>query len=134
MFLLPFILLYSFQSAKVQKNPLHTFVAIDFGSAKTHSLFPFAKRHVYRVAKTLAYLFADVFPYSDDMAGCPHFHNLAVVWHAVECGVDGQTAFAEHRLDVERHLHVGGIHVFVLQDDGVKFQKFRHGSRKFVFD
>lgn len=87
-------------------------------------LISFAKSHMHPIAKTLADLLADILPNPDDMARCPHVHNLTVVWHTVEGGMDGQTAFAEHRLDVERYLHVGGIHVFVLQDDSVKFQEF----------
>lgn len=79
---------------------------------------------MHRVAETLADLYADVFSNTDDMAWCPHFHNLAIVRYTVEGGMDRQTAFTEHRLDVERYLHVGGVHVFVLQDDCVKFQKF----------
>lgn len=69
---------------------------------------------MYCVAEALANLFADVLPYSDDVARRSHFHDLAIVWHAVESGVHQQPAFAEHCFNVERHLHVGGIHVLVL--------------------
>jgi len=79
---------------------------------------------MHPVAETLANLFADVFSYPDDMARCPHLNDLPIVGHPVECSVDGQTAFTEHCLNIVRHLHVGGIHIFVLQDDCVKFQEF----------
>ena len=78
---------------------------------------------MHRVAKTLANLLADVLPQSDDEARCPHLHDLAVVWHTIESGVDQQAAFAEHRLDVEWHFHIGGIHIAVLQDDGIEFHE-----------
>ena len=84
----------------------------------------FAKRHMHCVAKTLADLLADVLPNANDMAGCPHLNDLPIVGHPVECSVDGQTAFTEHCLNIVRHLHAGGIHIFVLQDDCVKFQEF----------
>jgi len=79
---------------------------------------------MHHISEILPDLLADVLPNSDDMAGCPHLNDLSVVGHAIERGMDRQTAFTEHRLDVERYLHVGGVHVFVLQDDCVKFQKF----------
>ena len=74
------------------------------------------------VAETLSNLLADVFPNADDVAWRSHLHDLAVVGHSVESGVDQQTALAKHRLDVERHLHVGGVHIFVLQDYRIEFQ------------
>ena len=74
------------------------------------------------VTETLAYLFTDVFPDTDDVARRSHLHDLAIVWHPVESGVDQQPAFAEHRLDVEGYLHVCGIHVLVLQDHRIEFQ------------
>lgn len=77
---------------------------------------------MYCVAEALANLFADVFPYSDDIAQCSHFHYLAVVGYPVESGVYQQATFAEYCLDVERHLNVSGIHVFVLQDYCIEFQ------------
>ena len=85
---------------------------------------PFAKRHMHRVAKTLANLLADVLPQSDDEARCPHLHDLAVVWHTVKSGVDQQTAFAEQCPDVEWHLNIGGIHIAVLKDNGIEFHEF----------
>ena len=75
------------------------------------------------VAETFAYLLADVFPYADDVTRRFHLNDLAIIWHSIESGVHQQTAFAEHRLDVERHLNVGGIHAFVLQDHCIEFQK-----------
>ena len=69
---------------------------------------------MHHITKALAKLLADVFSDSDDIAGRSHLHDLAIVWHAVESGVNQQAAFAEERLDVERHLHVCGIHVSVL--------------------
>ena len=74
------------------------------------------------VAETFANLLADVFPNADDVAWRSHFHDLTVVGRTIKSGVNQQTAFAEHRLDVERHLHVGSIHVFVLQDHRIEFQ------------
>ena len=74
------------------------------------------------VAETLAYLFPYVLPNTDNVAGRPHLHDLAVVRHSFEGSVHQQSAFAEHRLDVERHLHIGGIHVLVLQDYRIEFQ------------
>ena len=71
---------------------------------------------MHEVAEALANLFADVFPYADDVARRTHLHDLAVVGNSVEGGVNRQSAFAEKRFDVERHLDVGGIHAFVLQD------------------
>ena len=77
---------------------------------------------MYRIAEALSNLFADVLPYPDDIARRSHFHDLAVIRDTIESGVDQQTSFAEHRLDVERHLHVCGVHVFILQDYCIKFQ------------
>ena len=77
---------------------------------------------MHHVAKGLSNLFLDVFPNPDDVARRSHFHDLAVVGHTIESGMDQQSAFAEHRLDVERHLHVCGVHVLVLQDYRIKFQ------------
>ena len=87
-------------------------------------LFSFAKSYVYSVAKSLAYLFADVLSYADDEARRPHLDDLAVVRHTVESGMDRQPSFAEEHLDVEGHLDVCGIHILVLQDDGVEFVQF----------
>ena len=64
-------------------------------------LFSFAKCHMHHVAKSLAYLFADVLPQADDEARRSHLDNLAVVWHAVEGGMNRQASFPEERLDVE---------------------------------
>ena len=77
---------------------------------------------MHRVAEGFGNLLADIFAEADDVAGSTHLHNLAVVWHPVECGVYRQTALAEKRLDVEWHFHVGGIHVPILQDDGIEFE------------
>ena len=77
---------------------------------------------MHRVAETLSNLFADVLPYPDDVARRSHLNDLAIVRHTVKSGVNQQTAFAEYRLDVERHLHVGGVHAFVLQDHRIEFQ------------
>jgi len=74
------------------------------------------------VAETLSNLLADVLPYSDDITWRSHLHDLPVVGHTIEGGVNQQSAFAKHRLDVERHLHVGGVHAFVLQDHRIEFQ------------
>ena len=76
---------------------------------------------MHNVTEALANLFADVLPNTDDVAGRSHLHNLSVVRHAVEGSVHQQPTLAEHRLDVERHLHVGGIHVLVLQDHRIEF-------------
>ena len=77
---------------------------------------------MHKVAETLPNLFADVLPDADDVARRSHLHDLPVVRHVVESGMDQQSAFAKHRLDIERHLHVGGIHAFVLQDHCIEFQ------------
>jgi len=77
---------------------------------------------MHRVAETLSNLFADVLPYPDDVARRSHFHNLTVIRHSIEGGVNQQAAFAEEGLDVERHLHVSGIHILVLQDYRIEFQ------------
>ena len=79
---------------------------------------------MHRVAESLANLFPDDLPHADDEARRPHLDNLAVVRHAVESGMDCQPSFPEQRLDVERHLNVSGIHILVLQDDGVEFERF----------
>ena len=76
---------------------------------------------MHRVAKSLAYLFADVLPQADDEARRSHLDDLTVVRYAVEGGMDRQPTFAKDCLDVERHLHVCGIHVLVLDDDGIEF-------------
>lgn len=76
---------------------------------------------MHHVAKSLAHLFADVLPHTDDEAWRSHLDNLPVVWHAVEGGMDRQPTFAKERLDVERNLNVCGIHIFVLDDDGIEF-------------
>ena len=76
---------------------------------------------MHRVAKSLANLFSDVLPHTDDEAWRSHLDNLPVVWHPIKGGMDRQPTFAEERLDVERHLHVCGIHILVLDDDGIEF-------------
>ena len=78
---------------------------------------------MYRVAKTLPYLFPDVLPQSDDEARRPHLHDLAVVRHTVKGGMNQQPTLAKQRFDVEWHLNVGGIHALVLQDDCIEFQE-----------
>ena len=85
-------------------------------------IIPFTECDMNRVAETFVNLSADVFPYPDDMARRSHFHDLAVVGNTVESGVDQQPSFAEHRLDVEWHLYVGGVRVLVLQDYCIEFQ------------
>ena len=77
---------------------------------------------MHHVAEALAHLFAYVFPDTDDVAGRSHLDNLTVVRQPVEGGVHQQPSFAEERLDVEWHLHVGGIHILVLQDHRIEFQ------------
>ena len=76
---------------------------------------------MHHVAKALANLFSDVLTHTDDEARRPHLDDLPVVWHTVEGGVNRQSTFPEDCLDVERHLHVCGIHVLVLVDDGFEF-------------
>ena len=76
---------------------------------------------MHRVAKTLANLFADVLPQADDKARRSHLDNLPIVWHAVKGGMDRQPSFPKEYLDVVRHFNVGGIHPFILQDDGIEF-------------
>ena len=76
---------------------------------------------MYNVAKSFAHLFPDVLPQTDDEARRSHLDDLPVVWHAVEGGMDRQPSFPKERLDVERHLDVCGIHVLVLDDDGIEF-------------
>ncbi len=76
---------------------------------------------MHRVAKALANLFSDVLTHTDDEARRPHFYDLPIVRHIVEGGVNRQSTFPEDCLDVERHLHVCGIHVLVLVDDGFEF-------------
>ena len=77
---------------------------------------------MHNVAEAFANLFADVLPDPEYVARRSHLHNLAVVWNAVEGGVYQQPTFSEQRLDVEGYLHVGGIHILILQDHGIKFQ------------
>ena len=77
---------------------------------------------MHHIAEAFPYLFADVLPDTDDVAGRSHLHELAVVWYPVEGSVYQQPAFAIERLDVERHLDVGGIHILVLQDYRIEFQ------------
>lgn len=67
------------------------------------------------VAEVFANLLADVLPNTDDVAGGSHLHDLAVVRHTVKSGENQQAAFAKQRLDVERHFHIGSIHILVLQ-------------------
>lgn len=76
---------------------------------------------MHRVAKALANLFSDVLPKPDDEARRTHLDDLPVVWHTVEGGMDRQPTFVEERLDVERHFDISGIHVLVLDDDGIEF-------------
>ena len=74
------------------------------------------------VAETLSNLFSDFLPNTNDVTRRSHLNDLAIVRHTVKSGVNQQSAFAEHCLDVERHLHVGGVHIFVLQDYRIEFQ------------
>ena len=83
---------------------------------------PFTKSDMHCVAEALANLFADILSYPNNMAKRSHFHHLAIVRHPIESGMNQQTTFAEYCFDVERHLHVGSIHVFVLQNYCIKFQ------------
>ena len=76
---------------------------------------------MYRIPKTFANLFPDVLPQPDDEARRSHFHDLAVVGNTVKGGMNQQATFAEQGLDVERHLHVCGVHALVLQDDCIEF-------------
>ena len=76
---------------------------------------------MHHVAKSLANLFADVLPQADDEAWRSHLDNLTVVWHPIKGGMDRQPTFAKDCLDVERHLDISGIHVLVLDDDGIEF-------------
>ena len=57
-------------------------------------LFPFEKRNMHHICKTLANLLADVLSNADVVAGRPHLHNLAFVEHNDEGGVDVQTTLA----------------------------------------
>ena len=84
---------------------------------------------MYYIAESFSDLFADILPNANDETGRPHLHYLAVVGHTVEGGVNSQSAFAEECLDVERHLHVGGIHILVLQDDGIEFERLLHHDK-----
>ena len=77
---------------------------------------------MHHIAKGFSNPFADVLADADDVAGRSHADDLSVVGHAVEGGVDRQPAFAEQGPNVERHLHVGGIHILVLQDGGIQFK------------
>jgi len=77
---------------------------------------------MHYVTKSFPNLLANVFPKSNDMARRSHADDLSVVWHSIEGGMNQQPALAKQCLDVERHLHVGGIHVLVLEDDGIEFQ------------
>ncbi len=76
---------------------------------------------MHHVAKSLAHLFSDVLPHTDDEAWRSHLDDLTVVRNPVEGGMDRQPTFAEECLDVERNLNVCGIHIFVLDDDGIEF-------------
>ena len=76
------------------------------------------------IPKTFPNLFPDVLPQPNDKARRSHFHDLAVVGNTVKGGMNQQATLAEQGFDVKRHLNVGGIHAFVLQDDGIEFQKF----------
>ena len=87
-----------------------------------NGILAFAKSDMHCIAEVLAYLFANILPDADDIARRSHLHNLAVVGHTVKSGMHQQSAFAEHRLNVERYLHVGGIHVLVLQDFRIEFE------------
>ena len=82
---------------------------------------------MYHVAKSLVYLFPDVLPHTDDEARRSHLDDLSVVRHTVEGGMNRQASFAKDRLDVERHFHVCGIHILVLDDDGIEFILFSSG-------
>ena len=87
---------------------------------------------MHYVTKALPNPFADVLADADDVARRSHADDLSVVGHAVESGVDRQPAFAEQGLDVERHLDVGGIHILVLQDDGIEFNSVVHRVKGIV--
>lgn len=85
-------------------------------------VFSRIKCDMHQGAEGFANLFADVLSYAYDVAGSAHFHDLAVVVDTVEGGVNQQAAFAEESFDVERHLHIGGIHILALQDYRIEFQ------------
>ena len=87
---------------------------------------------MHEVAEALANLFADVFPYADDVARRTHLHDLAVVGNSVEGGVNRQSAFAEKRFDVEWHFDIGSIHIFILKNYCVKF-KHNHATKIVIF-
>ena len=94
-------------------------------------LYPLLKRHFYRITEGLSYLFANVFTDSDDVARRSHLHDLAVVRHAIEGDMNRKATFAEKRFDVEWHLDIGGVHIFVLEDYCVKFK--HNYAAKIVF-
>ena len=79
---------------------------------------------MHHVAKTLANLFADVLPHTDDEARRSHLDDLAVIWHPVKGGMNRQPTFAKERLDIKGHLNVASIHSLVLKDDGIEFILF----------
>ena len=76
---------------------------------------------MHHVTEALANLFADVLPHTNDEARRSHLDNLPVVRHAVKSSVNCQTSFSKERLDVEGHLDISGIHILVLDDDGIQF-------------
>ena len=100
-----------------------TFCELDYWLILPTSFRRHLERDVHHVAETFPDLLADVFSDSDDMARRPHADDLPVVWHPIEGGMDQESPFAEHRLDVERHLDVGRIHTFVLENDGIEFKR-----------
>ena len=74
------------------------------------------------IAKRLSDLLPNILPQTDDITWRAHPDDLSIVWGSVESGVNQQPAFPEQCLDIERHLHIGSIHVLVLENDGIKFQ------------
>ena len=54
-----------------------------------------------RITKTLADLFPDVLSQSNNKTRHSHFHDLSVIRHTVESGMDQKSALAEYRIDVE---------------------------------
>ena len=73
-----------------------------------------------RVAKGFANLFADIFANSYDVARSPHSYNLPLIWHTVEGGIHRKSSFSEYLFDVEWNFHVSGIHILILEYNGIK--------------
>jgi len=59
------------------------------------TLLAFPKRHMDRVAEGLPDLFSDVFAQADNVARRSHSHDLPVVRHTVEGGMNQQTPLAK---------------------------------------